>query len=152
MTELHVYWFGRRGLSPFDGGSSLVVVADVTKDFSGEIVDGRKDASSEDLPLNFGEPDFDLVKRGRIGGCKMNAHLRIGQKVLDEFGFVGREIISDDVDLMTRRLGGHYMGKKIDELGAVMALSGLAKDFATSGCYAGTISIASRAKGQGYPL
>ena len=46
---------------------------------------------------------------------------------------MGREIISDDVDLMTRRLGGHYMGKKIDELGAIMALSGLAKDFATSG-------------------
>jgi hypothetical protein len=45
-------------------------VTDVAKDFSAEIVDGRKDASSDDLPLNFGEPDFDLVKPGRVGGVK----------------------------------------------------------------------------------
>jgi hypothetical protein len=41
-------------------------VADVAKDFSSEIVDGGKNASRDDLPLDFGEPDFDLVKPGRV--------------------------------------------------------------------------------------
>jgi hypothetical protein len=35
---------------------------DITKDFSSEILDGAKNASGDDLPLNFGKPDFDLVK------------------------------------------------------------------------------------------
>ena len=43
----------------------------------------------------------------------MNAHLRmIGQKVVDEFGFMGREIVSDDMDLESERLGGHHVGEK----------------------------------------
>ena len=57
----------------------------------------------------------------------------LGQKLLDEFGFMGREIISDNVDLAFEGLGGHYLGKKVDELGAGMALSSLAKDFSASG-------------------
>ena len=57
----------------------------------------------------------------------------LGQKLLDEFGFMGREIISDNVDLASEGLGGHYLGKKVDELGAGMALSSLAKDFSASG-------------------
>jgi hypothetical protein len=81
-------------------------VPDVTKDFSSEIVDGGKDASSNDLPLDLGEPDFDLVKPRRIGGCKMNADLgMMGEKVVDELGFMGREIVSDDVDLASEGLG-----------------------------------------------
>ena len=107
---------------------------DVTKDFSSEIVDGGKDASGNDLPLDLGKPDFDLVKPRRIGGGKMNADLgMMGQKVLDELGFMGREVIRDDVDLASEGLGGHDFGKKVDKLGAGMALSGLAKDFSASG-------------------
>ena len=134
MNELRIDSFGGRRVSPFDGSSSFVVMPDVTQDFSSEIVDGGKDASGDDLSLNFGEPDFDLVKPRRIGGRKMNADLgMMGQKVIDEFGFMGREIISDDVDLASEGLRGHHLGKKVDELGAGMALSRLAKDFSASG-------------------
>lgn len=134
MNELRIDSFGRRRVSPLDGSSSFVVMPDVTKDFSSEIVDGGKDASRDDLSLNFGEPDFDLVKPRRIGGRKMNADLAMmGQKVIDEFGFMGREIISDDVDLASEGLRGHYLCKKVDELGAGMALSRPAKDFSASG-------------------
>ena len=134
MNELRIDSFGRRRVSPFDGGSRLVVVPDVTKDFSAEIVDGGKDASGDNLPLDLGEPDFDLVKPGRVGGSKMNADLRMmGQEIVDEFGFVSREIVSDDMDLASEGLGGHDLGKKVDELGAGMALSSLAKDFSASG-------------------
>jgi hypothetical protein len=67
-------------------------------------------------------------------GFVVNADLRvIGQKVVNEFGFMSREIIGDEVDLASEGLGGHYVGKKVDELDAGMALSGLAKDFAASG-------------------
>jgi hypothetical protein len=142
MNELHIDSFRRRRVSPFDRSGGLIVVADVAKDFSPEIVEGGKDASGDDLPLDLGEPDFDLVKPGRIGGRKMNAELRmLGQKVVNEFGFMGREIISDNVDLASEGLGGYDLGKKIDELGAGMALSGLAKDFSASG-------IKSRVKGK----
>ena len=134
MNELRIDSFGGRRVSPFDGSSSFVVMPDVTKDFSSEIVDGGKDASGDDLSLNFGEPDFDLVKPRRIGGRKINADLgMMGQKVIDEFGFMGREIISDDVDLASAGLRGHHLGKKVDELGAGMGLSRLAKDFSASG-------------------
>ena len=37
------------------------------------------------------------------------------------------------MDLASEGLGGHYLGKKVDELGAGMALSSLAKDFSASG-------------------
>ena len=107
---------------------------DVTKDFSSEIVEGGEDASGDDLPLDLGEPDFDLVKPRRVGGCKMNADLgMMDQKVFDGFGFVGREIVGDDVDLASEGLGGNDWGKKVDELGAGIALSGLAKDLSASG-------------------
>ena len=54
----------------------------------------------------------------------MNADLRvIGQKVVNEFGFMDREIIGDDVDLASRWLEGDYVSKKVDKLGAGMALS-----------------------------
>jgi hypothetical protein len=85
MNELHIYSFGGRAISPLDRSGGLIVVTDVTEDFSWEIVHRGKDTSSNDPPLNFGEPDFELVNPGRVGGCKMNAHLRmIGQKVVDE--------------------------------------------------------------------
>jgi hypothetical protein len=63
----------------------------------------------------------------------MNAHLRmIGRKVVDEFGLTGRKIVSDVMDLASEGLGGPHVGKKVDELGAGMALSSLAKDFSAS--------------------
>ena len=143
MNELCSDSFCRRRVSPFDGSSSLVVVPDVTKDFSSEIVDGGKDASGDNLPLNLGEPDFDLVKPRRVGGCKMHADLgMMGQKVLEELGFMGREVIRDDVDLASEGLGGHDIGKKVDKLGAGIALSGLAEDFSASG-------VEGRVKGKG---
>ena len=64
----------------------------------------------------------------------MNVDLRvIGQKVVHEFGFTGRKIVGDDVDLASEGLGNHYVGQKANELGAGIALSGLAKDLSALG-------------------
>src|SRR3979490_1774324 len=143
MNKLQFSAFGRRSVTPVKAGGGFFLMTGVTKDFSLEVIDGGKDASPDDMPLTFCELDFDLVKPGRVGGCKMNAELRvIGQKVVDEFGFMGRKIIRDDMDLASAGLGGHYTGKKVHKLAAGMALSGLAKDFAASG-------IKGSIKGQG---
>jgi hypothetical protein len=135
--------FCRRRVGPFNGRGCLVVMPDVTKDFSAEILHGGKDASGDNLPLDFGEPDLDLVKPRRVGGGKMNADVAMtGQKVIDELGFMSREIVSHDVDLASERLGSHNLGKKVDELRAGMALSRLAENFSASG-------IKGRIKGKG---
>jgi hypothetical protein len=44
------------------GDRPFVVAADVTHDFSGEICFGCEDAASNDVALDFREPDFDLVE------------------------------------------------------------------------------------------
>ena len=76
------------------GVSGLVVVPDATKEFSAKISDGGKNAAGDDLSLNFGEPDFDLVKPGRIVRYKMDADLGMtGQEGVDELGFMSREIV-----------------------------------------------------------
>ena len=46
---------------------------------------------------------------------------------------MGREIISDDVNLAPRGVGGYDVSQKIDESGTGMALTGLAEDFCASG-------------------
>jgi hypothetical protein len=53
--------------------------------------------------------------------------------LVHEFGFTGRKIVGDDVDLASEGLGSHYVGQKVDELGAGIALSCLAKDVSASG-------------------
>jgi hypothetical protein len=134
MNELRIDSFCRRRVRPVDGSSRFVVVPDVTKDLSAEIVDGGKDASGDNLPLDLGEPDFNLVEPRRVGGCEMNAHLgMMGQEVVDELSLMRREIISNDVDLASQGLGSHHLGKKVDELSAGMTLSRLANDFSASG-------------------
>ena len=46
---------------------------------------------------------------------------------------MSREIVGDDVDLASGRLGNHDLGQKVHELWAGMAWRGLAKDFSASG-------------------
>src|SRR5712692_4030079 len=52
---------------------------------------------------------------------------------LDPGGFVGREIVSDDVDLLARRLAGDDLGEKGDEFLASVTGHGLAQHLATAG-------------------
>ena len=62
----------------------------------------------------------------RTWGC-------VARKSSTSLGFVSRKIISDHVDHASAGLGGYHLGKKVDELGAGMTLSRLAKDFSASG-------------------
>jgi hypothetical protein len=71
MNKLHTYLFGGHRIGLFDKGGGFVVVTDVTKDFFfGDHRRTKRCASIDGVPFNFGEPDFDMVKPGRVGGVK----------------------------------------------------------------------------------
>jgi hypothetical protein len=81
---------------------------------------------SNDLTINFGEPEFNLVEPERIRRGEVNLHTRIAlEKIANQLGFMGGEVIEDDVNLFagagTRRrlLGGS------DEVAAGVAGAGL---------------------------
>ena len=62
---------GRFGIQP-----------DIAKDFATQVCNRGEDAAIDDFALQFGEPDFDLVQPGRIGGCKVQAHVGVGVQKL----------------------------------------------------------------------
>lgn len=125
---------GRVAIGPFEGSSGFVVMTNVAHDFSGEIAFGAKNASGNEVALDFAKPDFNLVKPRGISRGVMQGEVGIGrQKFDDAFGFVGREIIDDGVNGFTRRLSGDQIVQKGDKLGAGVPLSGLAKDLTALG-------------------
>src|SRR5205814_9499167 len=77
--------------------------------------------------------ELNLVKPGRVGRRVVHLHLRMrGQKLLDKFRFMGREVISNDMNLPPPRLTGHDVREKGDELLTGMPRSCATNDF--SGC------------------
>lgn len=76
---------------------------DVAAQLASQIRDGSEDAARDHLALDSGKPEFDLVQPGRIGRreVEMNAGI-LFQKLTHQGGFVSREIVQDDVDLLVR--------------------------------------------------
>ena len=62
-------------VGPLYGLGSAVVGADVAHEISREIFNGGEDSSGDNLPLDLGEPDLDLVEPGRIGRSVMELHV-----------------------------------------------------------------------------
>jgi hypothetical protein len=123
------YSLGGILVAPLERHRRVVVVADVTHDFPGEICLGFEDAASNDVALDFREPDFDLVKPRRVSGREVKMELGVlAQESFDGLGFVGREIVGNDVDFPTRFHTGNHLLQKDDELGAGMAAGGPAQD------------------------
>src|SRR5262249_23579642 len=58
-------------VAPFDGPGSTVIETDVAHELSGQVFDGRENASGNDVPLDLGEPDLDLVQPGRVSGSEV---------------------------------------------------------------------------------
>ena len=55
------------------------------------------------LPLTFGEPDLDLVKPRRVGGCKMNAHLgMVGHMPAQFLAVIDSDILSTQVSAIRK--------------------------------------------------
>jgi hypothetical protein len=76
-----------------------IVEADIAHDFAIQIFDRSKDAASNEIALDFREPNFDLIEPRRIGRRVMNAYFRVtSQKIADRLGFMCAQVIADDVN------------------------------------------------------
>jgi hypothetical protein len=128
------YSLGGILVAPSERDRRIVVVADVTHDFPGEVGLGCEDAASNDVALDLGEPDFDLVEPGGVSGGEVKMDVRVrAQESFDGLGFVAREIVGNDVDFPPGLHTGNHLLEKEDKLGAGMAAGGLAQDLSAGG-------------------
>ena len=94
-------------ISPVEGCGGFVVLLDVTKELSRQVSFGGEDSSSDDISLNFGKPDFDLVEPARIGRRVVVSNCRMGvQELNNTLGFVRAQVVGHDMNLSTLRLAG----------------------------------------------
>jgi len=118
--------------SPAEGSGGFVVLLDVADQLSGEISGRSEDPASDDIALDFGKPDLDLIKPAGIGRGVMDF------EPLDWLGGTRKTFLvlcalklsSHDVNLAALRLTGDDLAQKVDKLGAGMASGGLSHDVA----------------------
>jgi hypothetical protein len=118
------------GVSPLKRFRLFVVATDVADELPIAIFDRDEDAASDDIPLDFGKPDLNLIEPRGVGRCVMDADIRISvEEFPDLGGTMGREIVGDDVNFLCRCLTGNDLLEKSHELRAGMAGRGSAEDF-----------------------
>ena len=123
---------------PLHDLGGLVIVPDIAQQFLAEILDRGKDPAGDDLALDLREPELDLVEPRGVRRREMQVHRRVGlQKLGDPSGLVGREVISDHVNLLTGGLIGHKVCQKGDELFRGMPVRCLAQHFSGLGIECG---------------
>ena len=92
-------------IGPLDRFRSAVVMPDIAHELAGEIGDGGKDTECDDVTLDLGEPDFNLVEPGRVGRREVQMHIgMLGQEITDPLSLMSREVVENDVDLFPLRL------------------------------------------------
>src|SRR5215467_10545805 len=100
---------------PFNGNCFAIIGADVAHNFAIEIFDRTEDAAGDEVSLDFGEPDFDLIEPGGVSGRVMNPHFGMtSQKIADRFGLMGAQVIADDMDGLLLRLASDESLQKRD--------------------------------------
>jgi hypothetical protein len=93
-------------VSPPEGCCGFVVLLDVADELSRQIGFGSEDSSSNDMALNFGKPDFDLIEPARIGRSVMNPNGRIGVEELENAcGFMCAQVVGHDVESLSPQVG-----------------------------------------------
>jgi len=125
-----------RGIAvgPLDRLGATVVVSDVSSNLAREVRNGREDSTCDDIALDLGEPQFNLVEPGRVRRREVNVDLgTVIEEVADALGLMGREIVDDDVDLAPRRLAGDDVTKNRDELCGRVASGGLTEHLSALG-------------------
>src|SRR5258708_7043162 len=96
--------------------------------------EGVKYAARDDLALNCREPVFNLVEPGGIGWGIVDAEVGIScEKCRNLFGFMGAQVIGDDVDLAAWGLTGEDLVEELDKLGAGMPRASFPKHFTATG-------------------
>ena len=109
-------------VSPAERRRGFVVLLDVANELSRQVGFGSEDSSSDDIALNFGKADFDLIEPTRIGWRVMDANGRIGvEELQNTLGFMCAQVVDHDVNFSALRLAGHDLAQKVDKLGGGLA-------------------------------
>ena len=125
-------------IGPFEGLGAFVVDLDIASNFAGQVGFGSKDAAGDQIALNFGEPDFDLIEPGRVSRGVMELNIGMsGEELRHGLGLVRRKVVGDDVDLLALGLGGDHICEKGHELRAGVALGCFAQDLSAGNLQCG---------------
>jgi hypothetical protein len=101
----------------------LAISADVAAKLAGEVGRGNEDAPGDDLTLDFGEPEFDLIQARGIGGREVEVDVgMLVQELSYECVLVCREVVEDDVDLLPGRAQGDDFLQESNEIPAGVAV------------------------------
>ena len=118
-------------VSPLEGESGFVVMADRAHDLLVEVGLGFEDAACNEVSLDLGEPDLDLIEPRGIGRGVMELDVGMGaQKSLNGCSFMSRKVVGDDMNMGFGGLSSDHLGEKLHELGAGVAVGCLAQDLA----------------------
>ena len=118
-------------VSPLEGESRFIVMANVAHDFAMEVGLGFEDAACNEVSLDLGEPDLDLIEPRGVGGSVMEFDVGMGaQKALNGCSFMSRKVVSYDMNVGFGGLGSDHLGEKLHELSAGVAVSCLSQDLA----------------------
>ena len=78
-------------------------MANVAHDFAMEVGLGFEDATCNKIPLDFGEPDLDLIEPRGVGGGVMELDVGVGaQEALDRFSLMSREVVGNNMNYECR--------------------------------------------------
>ena len=103
---------------------------DIAHQFLGEVLDRGEDTPCDDIALDLGKPQFDLVQSRRVRWREMQPHCRMGlQKLGDPGSLVRREVIGNHMNLFPGWLLGDEVRQKGDELFGGMPVRRLAQYF-----------------------
>ncbi len=107
---------------------------DVLHELSAQVGQRREDAAGNDVALDLGEPEFDLVEPRGVSRGEVQVNLRMPiQKVVDLARLVGREIVRNHVDFFAARLVDDDVRQKGDEFRGRVSRGGLAEYLAGLG-------------------
>jgi len=121
-------------IGPFDRLSFTIIEANIAHDFAIEIFDRRENPASNKVALNFGEPDFNLIKPGRISWDVVNANVGVAiQESADGLGLMGAQVIADDMNGLMPWLTSQQIFQKSDKFGAGVPCGGLPDDLSGAG-------------------
>ena len=89
-------------------------MANVAHDFAMEVGLGFEDATCNKIPLDFGEPDLDLIEPRGVGGGVMELDVGVGaQEALDRFSLMSREVVGNNMNLSVGGLSGDHLAQEL---------------------------------------
>ena len=92
-----LFWIG---VSPFECSRRSIVLANIAHEFGSQVGDRAKDATRNDVALDFGEPVFNLVQPGGISRRVVDSDIGVGFKEgIHQLRLMSREVVGNAVQV-----------------------------------------------------